>query len=230
MSYTPETIKQNVKQSWLDVMEPSFKKKEFQEVLAKINSCTEKFNVFPPPDLLLSAFTHFDVKETKVCLLGMDPYIRPGQAMGLSFSVPRGIPVPPSLRNIYKEISSNDSEFEVPDHGDLTRWVSEENVLLLNAALTVREGKSGSHSKRWSNFTDRIIQHLSDSTEGVVFILLGNNAKQKSKLIDKEKHCVVAGVHPSPLSAFRGFFGSRVFQQTNECLVEMGREPVNWRV
>lgn len=238
MSYTAKNISKGVKKSWLTFMKKEFKQDYFKKILEKANRHAESSNVYPSPELVLNTFKHFDVKDTKVVLLGQDPYIRAEnckgemvpQAMGLSFSVPQCVRVPPSLKNIYKELACDIEGFKVPKHGDISRWVTEEKVLLLNAALTVKEGKSGSHLKVWEKFTDKIIEHISETTEDVVFILLGNFAKNKAKLVDKEKHYVVKGVHPSPLSASKGFFGCKVFSKTNEYLEEEGKGAVDWTI
>ena len=198
-----------------------------------------KKKIFPKPELVFNAFKHFELKDLKVVLLGQDPYIRYEekdgkvipQAMGLAFSVPKEIKkIPPSLKNIFKELKNNFKEFKIPNNGDLTRWVKEENILLLNSALTVIEGKSSSHQKLWESLTDSIIKYISDNTENIIFILLGNFAKNKSKLIDLEKHYVIKGVHPSPLSASRGFFGSNIFKRTNKFLKDEEIKEINWKL
>ncbi len=199
------------------------------------NQASETGPVYPEPKDVLNAFKFFKLEDTKVVLLGQDPYHgfemfgknKVPQAMGLSFSVREGFKVPPSLKNIYRELECDIDGFENPGHGDLTGWANQ-GVLLLNASLTVKEKKAGSHLKQWEKFTDRLIEKISDSTEDVVFILLGNFAKKKQKLVDKKKHCVLTGVHPSPLSASNGFFGCKVFSRANEYLEESGKDPIDW--
>lgn len=165
--------------------------------------------------------------DVKVVLLGQDPYHNQGQAMGLSFSVPKGVKVPPSLVNMYKEI---EKELSIPpkDHGDLTGWANQ-GVLLLNAVLTVREHQANSHKgKGWEFFTDGIIKKISDLKEGVVFLLWGGNARSKKHLIDAKKHLILECAHPSPLSAYNGFFGCGHFAKTNEYLISKGKTPIDW--
>ncbi len=183
--------------------------------------------VYPPPKLVFNAFNRCPFDQVKVVVLGQDPYHGPGQAHGLCFSVPQGVEVPPSLRNIYKEIAS-DLGTEVPPHGNLERW-AEQGVLLLNATLTVRAGEAGSHQgKGWEEFTDAAIDALSRRREHVVFLLWGNYARKKRTLIDTKKHLVLEAAHPSPLSAHAGFYGCRHFSKTNEYLREHGVSPVHW--
>ena len=179
--------------------------------------------IYPPVNLVFNAFNFFPLHETKVVLLGMDPYIRENQAMGLSFSVPIGEKIPPSLKNIFKELKIN------PTNGDLTMW-AKQKVLLLNSSLTVLKGSSGSHIKLWQPFTDYIIQNISDYTKNCVFILLGNHAKKKEKLINKKKHCILTGVHPSPLSAHRGFFNSGIFKKCNDYLKKHNKTKIEWQI
>jgi uracil-DNA glycosylase len=165
--------------------------------------------------------------SVKAVILGQDPYHEEGQAMGLSFSVPKGQDIPPSLKNIYKEI---ESELSIPpkNHGDLSGW-AEEGVLLLNAVLTVRAHQANSHKgKGWEFFTDSIIKKISDSKTGVVFLLWGANARSKKPLIDKNKHLILECAHPSPLSAYNGFFGCGHFKKTNEYLISHGKKPIDW--
>lgn len=182
---------------------------------------------YPPEEMMLNAFNHFDVEGTRVVILGQDPYIREGQAMGLSFSVPDETKLPPSLKNIYSEMES-DLGGMLRTGGNLTDWV-DQGVMLLNTALTVREGESNSHASEWQPFTDNVIKVISDRCDHVVFLLWGKPAQRKEKLIDSEKHCVIKSSHPSPLSAYRGFFGSKPFSRTNEALVEFGYEPIRWK-
>ncbi|MEY3344110.1 MAG: hypothetical protein RL090_1794 [Bacteroidota bacterium] len=183
--------------------------------------------VYPPGPLIFNAFNSTPWDQVRVVIIGQDPYHGLGQAHGLSFSVPNGVPHPPSLRNIFKEIQS-DLGSPIPTSGDLTHW-AKQGVLLLNATLTVEDGKAGSHqNKGWEIFTDSVIQRLSNEKTGLVFILWGRFARNKVQLIDSSKHHVLESAHPSPLSAHSGFFGCRHFSQTNELLVAQGGPPINW--
>ncbi|GAA5316194.1 MAG: uracil-DNA glycosylase [Candidatus Pelagadaptatus aseana] len=183
--------------------------------------------VFPPGDQIFNALDSTPFDRVKVVILGQDPYHGPGQAHGLSFSVPPGVKPPPSLQNIFKEINA-DLGLPIPQHGCLQSW-AEQGVLLLNATLTVNQGDAGSHQKKgWEQFTDQVIGCLSEQREGLVFMLWGSYAQKKGKVIDRSKHCVLESPHPSPLSAHRGFLGNRHFSQANDYLVQKGKEPVNW--
>lgn len=185
--------------------------------------------LYPPVNLLFSAFEAAPLKDVKVVILGQDPYHGPGQAHGLSFSVPKGVSIPPSLRNIFKEVSQ-DLGFPIPNHGCLQNW-AQRGVLLLNAVLTVESGVAGAHRGRgWELFTDKVIEIVSHESDGVVFMLWGGYAHKKAPLIDKSKHLVLKSVHPSPLSAYRGFLGCKHFSQANEYLSSKGRGAVDWRV
>jgi len=185
---------------------------------------------FPPGKLIFNAFDLCPPEKTKVVILGQDPYHRPGQAHGLCFSVPEGIPHPPSLKNIFKELE-NDLQMAYPISGNLTSW-AKQGVLLLNATLTVQAHRAGSHqAKGWETFTDRVIQLLSEQYQGLVFLLWGGYAKQKIKLIDADKHCVLSSGHPSPLSANRGYwFGNQHFSKCNAYLDYKGKTPINWQL
>lgn len=235
-------ILQNVKPDWQKIWEKIFRSKEGTETInflrVKLEKHGNNFYFLPKAESILNAFKYFDLNETKLVLLGQDPYINTeivsgeeiSQAMGLSFSVPDNIKVPPSLRNIFKEIKNCYPNFNIPNHGNLTRWVEEEKILLLNSALSVKKGISNSHQKKWEKLTDKIIEHISDQCIGVIFLLLGNNAKNKSKLIDEEKHYIINGVHPSPLSANRGFFGSKIFLNINNLLIKNNKKEINWKI
>ncbi len=184
--------------------------------------------VFPPKKLVFNAFMQTPLDEVKVVILGQDPYHDDGQAHGLSFSVPEGIIFPPSLKNIFKELSNDISGFHYPLSGDLSKWAAQ-GVLLLNATLTVRAHQAGSHQNRgWEVFTDAVIQEVSTRLEHVVFVLWGNYAQKKRRLIDEKKHAVLVSAHPSPLSCYRGFFGSGPFSAINRYLSSVGRKPVDW--
>jgi uracil-DNA glycosylase len=177
---------------------------------------------------MFNAFKHTPFNHVKVVILGQDPYHGPGQAMGLSFSVPKGIKLPASLKNIYKEIDA-DIGFQNPGHGDLTSW-ADQGVLLLNAMLSVERGKAGSHRNiGWQLFTDAVIRKISEKKEGVIFLLWGNFAKSKKKLVNEFKHYVLESPHPSPLAG-GGFFGNNHFSKTNELLLQQNKKPINWQI
>lgn len=186
--------------------------------------------VFPPADLVFNAFKLTPFDKLKVVIVGQDPYHEPGQAMGLSFSVPPGIRVPPSLENIYKELSADIPGFVIPNHGCLTSW-AEQGVLLLNAVLTVQAGAAFSHRNQgWEEFTDMVIAAINAQASGIVFMLWGGAARNKGRSIDRSRHLVLEAPHPSPLSAYRGFFGCRHFSKANAYLQSIGKEPVNWQL
>lgn len=185
--------------------------------------------IYPAGGQIFNALNTTPFESVKVVILGQDPYHGPGQAHGLSFSVPPGVKIPPSLRNIYKEIE-RDLGLPVPNHGCLQSW-AEQGVLLLNATLTVEQAQAGSHQKRgWEQFTDRIVQSLSEQRTGLVFLLWGSYAQKKGRVIDRSKHCVLESVHPSPLSAHRGFLGCGHFSQANQYLQQQGIAPIDWSV
>ena len=187
----------------------------------------DEFTVFPPHDEVFSALSYFSPTDTSVVILGQDPYHEQGQAHGLSFSVQPNITIPPSLRNIFIE-RENDIGLQPPIHGTLTPW-AQQGVLLLNTSLTVREGRAGSHAKKgWEEITDHIIRTVNDNTERCVFILWGAHAQAKKRLITQSHHAILEAPHPSPLSAYRGFFGSAPFSRTNALLQEAGRQPIDW--
>ena len=197
------------------------------ELTSFISREREQFAVYPPDDQVFAALSYFSPTETSVVILGQDPYHEHGQAHGLSFSVQPNIAIPPSLRNIFAE-RENDIGLQPPVHGTLTQW-AQQGVLLLNTSLTVREGVAGSHAKKgWEAITDQIIRIVNDNTERCVFILWGAHAQAKKKLITQGHHAVLEAPHPSPLSAYRGFFGSAPFSRTNALLQEAGRAPIDW--
>ena len=185
--------------------------------------------VYPPGPLIFNAFNHTPFEAVRVVILGQDPYHGPGQAHGLSFSVPDGVPPPPSLQNIFKE-QARDLGLPIPATGNLTPW-ADRGVLLLNAVLTVEAGKAGSHQgKGWEEFTDTAIQALSDRREGLVFMLWGAYAQAKGRIIDRGRHCILRAPHPSPLSAHRGFLGCGHFSAANRYLQGRGQPPMDWRI
>ena len=184
--------------------------------------------IYPAKNDQLKAFNLTPLEKVKVVILGQDPYHGEGQAHGLSFSVPDNVKIPPSLRNIYKELLTSIEGYSIPESGNLEHW-AKQGVLLLNAVLTVEHGKAGSHSQQgWEIFTDNVIKEIDDQCSDVVFLLWGSYAQKKGKLINREKHCVLTSVHPSPLSAYRGFFGCEHFSQANKILSEKGRLPIKW--
>ena len=213
----------NIKTDWRDII-GNFDCNEINDFLNKeLVILDNEIEIFPPPNRIFNCFNFFDIKDTKVVILGQDPYINEGEAMGLCFSVPKGIKVPPSLKNIYKEIE-NDLNIKMDKtNGDLTHW-AEQGVLLLNTALTVQQYKSNSHKKIWKNFTDYIIKTVSDKNEKIIFVLWGRYAQSKKKLIDCEKHLVLEATHPSPLGANKGgFFGCKHFSKINNYLNKSDR-------
>lgn len=219
-----------IESSWKEVLQSAFERPSFHNLALHLK--TERAGgkiIYPPGSLLFNAFNKTPFEQVKVVILGQDPYHGPGQAMGLSFSVPRGINPPPSLGNIFKELKK-DIGLAIPGHGDLTQWAGQ-GVLLLNASLTVRANEPNSHAAiGWHEFTDTVIQTLSDNREGLVFMLWGRFAQDKTPLIDETKHLVLKAAHPSPFSAEKGFFGCRHFSRANEYLVKHGRQPVDWHL
>lgn len=219
----------NIEPSWYDVLKDEFEKPYFEEIRSYlVQEYKQGYQVYPPGKLIFNAFNSTPFDKVKVVILGQDPYHGPGQAMGLSFSVPKGVAVPSSLKNIYKELKQ-DLGVPVPDHGDLTKW-AEQGVFLLNAMLTVRHKLPGSHAKiGWQRFTDTVIQTLSDRRENLVFLLWGNFAKSKKGLINEMKHYVLESAHPSPLAGNR-FFGNHHFSTANRLLEEHGVGEVDWNL
>ena len=217
-----------IHQSWKNELETEFEKEYFKNLIGFVKEEYSEHKCFPPGQEIFAAFDHSTFQDTKVVILGQDPYHGPGQANGLCFSVRDGITFPPSLNNIFKEIES-DLNKPVPSTGNLERW-AEQGVLLLNATLTVRAHQAGSHqNKGWEKFTDQVIQTISEDKENVVFLLWGGYAKKKAKLIDASKHLILTTGHPSPLSANRGYwFGNKHFSKTNEYLKNHGMEPIIW--
>ena len=217
-----------IEPGWKAVLQEEFNKPYFQQVVLHLK--TEKAQgktIYPPGSQIFNAFDSTPWDRVKVVILGQDPYHGPGQAHGLCFSVQQGVPAPPSLVNIFKELQS-DIGFRIPGHGNLTHW-AQQGVFLLNASLTVRAGDPMSHSKiGWATFTDTVIKKISEQKSHVVFLLWGKFAQEKRVLIDESKHCILKAAHPSPLSAHAGFFGCRHFSKTNEYLVREGIGPIDW--
>jgi uracil-DNA glycosylase len=216
-----------IDESWKKILNNEFAKPYFESLTEFVRKEYKSQTIYPPAKLIFNAFDQCPFNQTKVVILGQDPYHGPGQAHGLCFSVNDGIPFPPSLRNIFKELQ-NDVGKDIPRSGNLTGW-AKQGVLLLNATLTVRANQAGSHqNKGWEQFTDAVIQTVNEKKQHVVFILWGNYAISKAKFIDQNKHFVLSSVHPSPLSASRGFFGNRHFSRANEFLKLYNLEPVQW--
>ena len=218
-----------IEQSWKDALAAEFGKPYFESLVRFLHKeKSEGRRIFPPGSQIFRAFDLTPADQVKVVILGQDPYHGPGQAHGLSFSVPEGIPAPPSLKNIFKEIES-DMGVRMSGYPNLENW-ARQGVLLLNAVLTVRSGEAASHSKiGWEQFTDAVISYISDNCEGVVFMLWGNFARGKRELIDASRHCVLEAAHPSPLA--RGaFFGCRHFSRANTWLIANGKSPINWQL
>ena len=213
--------------SWKSRLANEFNAPYFEQLTNFVRDAYTHHQIFPPAKLIFNAFDLCPFDKVKVVIIGQDPYHGLGQAHGLSFSVNDDIPLPPSLKNIYQEIRS-DLGIQPLSHGNLERW-AKQGVLLLNATLTVQANLAGSHQKKgWETFTDSAIKAVANEKEHVVFLLWGNYAQQKAQYIDRTKHLVLTAVHPSPLSAHRGFFGCKHFSQTNQYLTEHGLEPINW--
>lgn len=198
----------------------------FQVLIQKVEEAYQNIQVFPPQDLVFNAFNLCEPKQVKVVILGQDPYHKEGQAHGLSFSVPDGVTTPPSLKNIFKELHNDTGVMK--ESSNLSPW-AQQGVLLLNSVLTVEEARPGSNKDfGWEKFTDTVIQTISEKNENVVFILWGTYAQKKKALIDSDKHLVLTSVHPSPLSAHRGFFGNKHFSKTNKYLKKHKKEEIKW--
>ncbi|MDZ4716185.1 MAG: uracil-DNA glycosylase [Cytophagales bacterium] len=214
-------------ESWKSRLLAEFDTPDFKALIAFVKLEYQTNTVYPPGKEIFHAFDRCPFERTKVVVIGQDPYHGPGQANGLCFSVRDGVRIPPSLMNIFKEIKI-DLGKPIPTSGNLDRW-AQQGVLLLNATLTVRAGTPGSHqNKGWETFTDQVIRQISDSKEGVVFLLWGAYAQKKGEIIDKSKHCVLMSAHPSPFSADRGFFGNKHFSKTNDYLKRKGLSEIEW--
>ncbi len=219
----------NIGNDWDEILKEEFEKDYYLELRQFLIREYRSKTIYPDMYDIFNALKYTSFEDTKVVILGQDPYHGPNQAHGLSFSVNKGVRIPPSLRNIYKELST-DLGCYVPNNGYLKKW-ADQGVLLLNTSFTVAAGQANSHrGKGWEILTDRIIEILSEKKENIVFILWGNNAISKEKLIDRNKHLILKSVHPSPLSASRGFFGTRPFSKTNAYLESNGKEPIDWQI
>ena len=216
-----------IEQSWKEKLAPEFDKPYFSHLAQFVKTEYATQTVYPNGSRIFNAFDQTPFHRVKVVILGQDPYHEPGQAHGLCFSVNDGIPLPPSLQNIYKELQ-DDLGCVPPASGNLERW-ARQGVLLLNATLTVQAHRAGSHqNKGWEEFTDAVIHKIAEEKESIVFILWGSYAQKKGAFINPYKHLVIQSAHPSPLSAYRGFFGSKPFSKTNAYLLRMGQTPIQW--
>ena len=220
-------MKVKIEESWEKVLQTEFDKPYFKDLTDFVRSEYATATIYPPASLIFNAFNLCPFSKVKVVIIGQDPYHGPGQAHGLCFSVNDGVQFPPSLQNIFKEIKS-DLDIPIPTSGNLTRW-AEQGVLLLNATLTVRAHSAGSHQKKgWETFTDSVIRILAERKENLVFILWGAYAQKKGAFIDNNRHLILSSAHPSPLSAYNGFFGNHHFSLTNEWLQKHGIDTINW--
>lgn len=217
----------NLENSWKHLLEEELEKPYFRELIAFVKSEYKTSVCYPPHQFIFAAFDHCSFDNLKVVILGQDPYHGPGQANGLCFSVNEGVPIPPSLQNIYKEINT-DLDIQTTVCGNLQHW-ADQGILLLNATLTVRAHLAGSHQKKgWENFTDAVIRLVNEKKHHVVFILWGGYAQKKGAFIDESKHLVIRSAHPSPLSAYNGFWNSKPFSKTNAYLRKHGKTEINW--
>lgn len=222
-------MKDKKEENWRSIIKSAGRRKSFQELEDFLKKEYQEKNIYPDKKDLWTAFEWTKYKDVKVVILGQDPYHGKNQAHGLSFSVKKGTKIPPSLANIYKELA-DDLKISIPKHGYLKEW-AEQGVFLLNTVLTVEEGKAGSHrGKGWEALTDAVILSLNKKDLPIVFILWGAEAKKKQKLIDEERHFIIHSYHPSPLSAYRGFFGSKPFSKANELLRESGQKEIDWQL
>lgn len=217
--------------TWADILGAEKQAPYFHQIMQFVEQ--ERANgktVYPPKQDVFNAFKYTELDELKVVILGQDPYHGPGQAHGLCFSVLPGIKSPPSLVNMYKELAQDIDGFQIPNHGHLENW-AKQGVLMLNTVLTVEQGQAHSHSKiGWETFTDNVVEKINQHCEGIVFLLWGSHAQKKAAKVDANKHFLLKAVHPSPLSAHRGFFGCKHFSQCNQLLQQQGKQPINWQV
>ena len=214
---------------WDEILKYEWEKPYYKKLRTFLKEEYSKFTVYPDMYDLFNALRYTSFENTKVVIIGQDPYHEPNQAHGLCFSVKKGVEPPPSLKNIYKELHT-DTGFSIPNHGELTAW-AKQGVLLLNTVLTVRRGQANSHKGMgWEIFTDRVIEELNKKSTPVVFLLWGANARKKAEIINNPIHKKLITVHPSPLSAYNGFFGCGHFSKTNEILKQNGLEPINWQI
>ena len=218
-----------INNDWLSYLKPEFSKPYYKELYEFVKDEYSKHEIYPPSDEIFSALEHTQMKDVKIVLLGQDPYHERGQAHGMSFSVKPGVKTPPSLQNMYKELNSELGCY-IPNNGFLEKW-ADQGVLLLNTSLTVRSGQANSHKgKGWELFTDAIIKAVNEQDRPIVYFLWGSNARSKKQLITNPKHLVLETVHPSPLSAYNGFFGCGHFKKANEFLIANQIEPIDWQI
>lgn len=218
-----------IQNDWQQILASEFQKPYYQQLQAFVKEEYQTQTIYPKKEKMLNALKQTPFNQVKVVILGQDPYHGPNQSHGLAFSVQSGVKIPPSLRNVFKELES-DLGIPPATSGDLTAW-AKQGVLLLNTVLTVRAGEAHSHRKKgWEQFTDAIITQLNARDQPVVFILWGRPAQQKAAMIDTDKHVMIQSVHPSPLSASRGFFGSKPFSKANTALISFGEKPINWQL
>ncbi|XP_036597228.1 uracil-DNA glycosylase isoform X2 [Trichosurus vulpecula] len=216
-------------ESWKRQLNAEFSKPYFNKLMGFVAEERKRHTIYPPPDQVFTWTQLCEIRDVKVVILGQDPYHGPNQAHGLCFSVKRPVPPPPSLENIYQELSTDIEGFAHPGHGDLSGW-ARQGVLLLNAVLTVRAHQANSHKERgWEEFTDAVVSWLNKNLNGLVFMLWGSYAQKKGLSIDRKRHHVLQTAHPSPLSVHRGFFGCRHFSKTNELLQKSGKKPIDWK-
>ena len=214
---------------WKELFQQEEQKEYYQKLMQFLDEEYAQKTIYPPREDVFTCFTSCPLQDVKVVILGQDPYHQPQQAHGLCFSVRKGVPVPRSLKNIYRELKG-DLGVDAPSHGCLLEW-ARQGVFLMNTVMTVREGEAYSHNKKgWEVFTDTVISVLNEQEQGIVFVLWGNHAQKKARLITGAQHRIIQSAHPSPLSASRGFFGSKPFSTINTCLKEMGRTPIDWRL
>ena len=220
-----------LEESWKKVLQDEFEKDYMKNLRAFLqNEKTAGRLFYPESKSIFKAFDHTPFNKVKVVILGQDPYHGPDQAHGLSFSVQKGVQFPPSLQNVFKELMAEFKDFKYPSHGDLSQW-ADQGILLLNAALTVEANKAGSHQKKgWETFTDKVIQTISEKKSGIIFLLWGKFAQAKTNLIDQNKHHVLMSAHPSPFSAYSGFFGNGHFKKVNELLESEGKKGIVWQI
>ncbi|WP_218309962.1 uracil-DNA glycosylase [Alteromonas antoniana] len=218
-------------QTWQSLLGPEKEKPYFQALMQRVDAERAAGKIiYPPRELVFNALDATPLDSVKVVILGQDPYHGPKQAHGLSFSVQPGVKIPPSLKNMYKELAADLDGFRIPEHGYLMPW-AEQGVLLLNTVLTVEQGKAHSHAKfGWETFTDAVIDAVNQACEDVVFMLWGSHAQKKGRAVDRDRHQVLEAPHPSPLSAHRGFLGCKHFSQANAYLQAKGKQPINWQV
>lgn len=215
--------------NWDDILAEEFKQEYYLKLREFLKNEYSNYTIYPSMYDIFNAFKSTDYNDVKAVILGQDPYHEPGQAHGMAFSVKPGVPTPPSLQNMYKELQDSMGCY-IPNNGYLVKW-AQQGVLLLNTTLTVRSGQANSHSQAgWQIFTDNVIKKLNERKDPVIFILWGANARRKTEFIDKPRHYILEAPHPSPLSAYRGFFGCNHFAKTNEILKKLGKSPIDWQI